>query len=305
MARIGIDLDGVCYDFVQAFRDHTGKTGPVSRWEFYKDWGIDTETFLKECRSALYAPDGMFSGGLPIPGSVTGVKTLVDAGHEIIFVTDRLSLGETALDRSQIRNNTAKWILRHFGRQNMSFTGDKGRAVKAFGIRFFLDDKPENFFATRDAGAKSYLFTADWNSHIDAPRVNTWGQFVEEVLKDTAIKAYAAPVASSGEVRVTSSTGGEKGQKDAQYGLIPTRPLRLLAELYGRGAQKYAERNWERGYDWRLSYDAAQRHMNLFWSGEDMDAETRVPHPVCAMFHMAALVEFLDTHPEFDTRSKR
>jgi len=108
----------------------------------------------------------------------------------------------------------------------------------------------------------------------------------------------------SDEVRITSATGGQKGSKLARFDLIPTKPLWLLAELYGEGAKKYADNNWRQGYDWSLSYAAAQRHMNSFWAGEDIDPEMGVPHTVCAMFHMMALTEYLTTHPEFDNRAK-
>lgn len=104
------------------------------------------------------------------------------------------------------------------------------------------------------------------------------------------------------EVRITSATGGQKGSKDARYDLIPAEPLRLLATLYGKGASKYEDRNWERGYDWSLSFAAAQRHMWQFWNGEDVDEEMGLPHPVAAMFHMMALTEFLTKHPDFDNR---
>jgi hypothetical protein len=105
-----------------------------------------------------------------------------------------------------------------------------------------------------------------------------------------------------GETRVTSSTGASKGTKDARYDLIPIPALDLLARLYGFGAKKYAAHNWRLGYDWSKSYAAAQRHMNAFWSGEDIDPETQVPHPINAVFHMFALATYLTEHPEFDDR---
>lgn len=44
------------------------------------------------------------------------------------------------------------------------------------------------------------------------------------------------------EVRVINAeTGGEKGSKLQRFDLIPSRPLELLAEHYGRGAQKYTK----------------------------------------------------------------
>lgn len=109
------------------------------------------------------------------------------------------------------------------------------------------------------------------------------------------------------------TTGGEKGQKLARFDLVPPRPLWALAEHYGKGARKYAERNWERGYSWSLSYQAAMRHLNKFWQGEDYEfepdptARILIPmdHLAAAAFHIFALMEFRLTHPELDNRPGR
>lgn len=104
------------------------------------------------------------------------------------------------------------------------------------------------------------------------------------------------------EVRTVSSTGGEKGQKLARFDLVPVGPLTELAKHYGRGAQKYADRNWEKGYEWSKNYAAAQRHLTAFWAGEDIDAETGTPHVIAAAWHCFALAEFMQVHKEFDDR---
>ena len=75
------------------------------------------------------------------------------------------------------------------------------------------------------------------------------------------------------ETKVTSKTGGTKGQKLARFDLIPVGPLKAVAEQFGRGAAKYEERNWERGYPWSLSYAAAMRHLTACWNGEDWDQD--------------------------------
>lgn len=105
-----------------------------------------------------------------------------------------------------------------------------------------------------------------------------------------------------GEVRVTSATGAEKGSKVERYDLIPAEPLRLLAQHYGRGSKKYADRNWEAGYDWSLSFAALMRHAWAFWGGEDIDPETGTPHIIASAWHCFALAEYMNTHPEFDNR---
>lgn len=101
---------------------------------------------------------------------------------------------------------------------------------------------------------------------------------------------------------MTSSTGGQKGSKDARFDLIPVGPLTEVAKLYGFGATKYADRNWEKGYDWSLSYAALMRHVTQFWSGEDVDQETNLSHLASVVFHALAMMEWSKTHPEFDDR---
>lgn len=107
----------------------------------------------------------------------------------------------------------------------------------------------------------------------------------------------------SEEIRIINeTTGGEKGSKLARFDLIPVGPLTLLAEHYGRGAQKYDANNWRRSYDWSLSYAALQRHATAWWGGEDNDPELGNSHLVAVAWHAFALLEFIQTHPELDDR---
>lgn len=95
------------------------------------------------------------------------------------------------------------------------------------------------------------------------------------------------------EMRVVDpKTGGEKGQKTAQFSLIPSLWLWELAVHYGIGARKYESRNWERGYDWGLSLDACQRHLHQWLNGERYDAETGSHHLIAAAWHLIALWYF-------------
>ncbi|ALY08731.1 hypothetical protein SEA_NAPOLEONB_44 [Arthrobacter phage NapoleonB] len=107
------------------------------------------------------------------------------------------------------------------------------------------------------------------------------------------------------EIRTTSSTGGEKGVKPERYDLIPVEAMAKVAQLYGFGAKKYAEHNWRKGYEWSKSYAAMQRHMNAFWSGEEIDPETGLPHLAAVVFHALALMTFMEEHRDFDDRYLR
>lgn len=109
-----------------------------------------------------------------------------------------------------------------------------------------------------------------------------------------------------GEVRVTNAdTGGQKGRKRARFDLLPADALRQVAEHYGIGAEKYEDRNWERGYEWSLSFGAMMRHAWAWWAGEDYDPETGSHHLAAVVFHALAGLTFMDTHPELDDRPLR
>lgn len=111
-------------------------------------------------------------------------------------------------------------------------------------------------------------------------------------------------IVESGEVRTTSSTGGQKGSKLARFDLIPPQQLWRLAEHYGKGAEKYGDDNYRHGYEWWKSIAALERHLNLFKQGEDYDEETGTLHIIAAAWHCITLAEYFDTHPEYDTRLK-
>ncbi|KQP62944.1 dATP/dGTP diphosphohydrolase domain-containing protein [Nocardioides sp. Leaf285] len=120
----------------------------------------------------------------------------------------------------------------------------------------------------------------------------------------------AARRSESGEVRITSATGGQKGQKEAAFDLIPAGVLRELAVLFGRGNLKYppgpdGTPNWKAGYPWSLTKAALDRHINTFWSREeDYDAEMGVKHVVNAIWHLIVLAWFMENRPEFDDRPR-
>jgi hypothetical protein len=103
--------------------------------------------------------------------------------------------------------------------------------------------------------------------------------------------------------RVHMKTGGQKEQRLARMDLLPPYPLWLVAEHYGKSAEKYPPGNWEKGFDWSLSYAAAMRHLVQFWAGESTDPETGSHHLAATIFHCMALMQYEQTHPELDDRS--
>ena len=87
--------------------------------------------------------------------------------------------------------------------------------------------------------------------------------------------------------------------------LIPPDVLIELGELYGVGAIKYGDRNWEKGLEWGRAYAAAQRHLNKWLSGEEYDREDGQHHLTAAIFGLFALRHYQINNIELDTRPAR
>lgn len=112
---------------------------------------------------------------------------------------------------------------------------------------------------------------------------------------------------SVGEVMTTSSTGGQKAGNDVRMSLPPVRELLEVAELYGKGAKKYSDHNWAKGYEWSKSYDAMMRHAMEWWAGNEFDegeGGTGQEHLDAVIFHALTLKYFRKHFPEFDDRFK-
>lgn len=74
-----------------------------------------------------------------------------------------------------------------------------------------------------------------------------------------------------------------------RYDLIPPEFLEATATILTYGAQKYADRNWERGMAWGRVFAALMRHLWAWWRGENVDPETGKSH----LWHAACGVAFL------------
>jgi len=85
---------------------------------------------------------------------------------------------------------------------------------------------------------------------------------------------------------------GHKGVKLARFDLLPWDALWKVAEHYGKGAEKYAARNWERGYEYSKIVGQIGRHLAAIASGELIDPENGSPHAAAIAFGALALIAF-------------
>lgn len=75
----------------------------------------------------------------------------------------------------------------------------------------------------------------------------------------------------------------------ARMDLIAPEFLTATADILTFGADKYAERNWEKGMSWGRCFGALMRHLWAWWAGDEKDAETGRSH----LHHAACCLMFL------------
>ena len=98
-------------------------------------------------------------------------------------------------------------------------------------------------------------------------------------------------------------SGLRYNQGKLRYDLVPSYAQEQYARVLTMGAEKYGDRNWEKGLLWMKGcMSSLERHVAAFKSGEDYDKESGLLHMAHVMTNAAFLVEFYKTHPELDDR---
>lgn len=76
--------------------------------------------------------------------------------------------------------------------------------------------------------------------------------------------------------------------------LVPPEMVMAFAQVAGKGAEKYPERNWEKGMAFSKVYAPLMRHLLKWWMLEDRDPETDLSHLKHVLWNAAALVTYLE-----------
>lgn len=89
------------------------------------------------------------------------------------------------------------------------------------------------------------------------------------------------------------SKGGVKiDTNKLRYDLLPWDAVSEIVKVHNHGAAKYEDRNWEGGMHYSRMWAAAIRHLVQFWSGEELDSKSGLPH----LAHAGCMVLFLLSH---------
>lgn len=190
MAVIGIDLDGVLFDFSARFADACRVRYGKPNTNIADNWNM-TNFGSKEELDNVWSDVRMtanFWETVPVePGVNRGLVQAVDALHTVYFPTARAHTIGRATGKQ-----TARAIHKNFDIQypTVFVSNEKGPMATALRYDYFIDDKPSNCIDIKNAlpNCKVFLRTLPHNEDfasfapLDIPRVSGFNEFAEIVL---------------------------------------------------------------------------------------------------------------------------
>lgn len=159
-----VDSDGVVYDwhgFMTPYLEEAfGK--PVERWDTWdmaEQMGVTKKEFYKVFDQAV--GDGCFRNGVAIPGAIEGLNTLIDAGHRVRIVTNKILSGVNKTHMAIV--DMVTWYTWHDLTDKVEFvlTGSKW-GKSGYPADVVIDDKPDLAWA-QGYPTVNILFDQPWN----------------------------------------------------------------------------------------------------------------------------------------------
>ena len=81
-------------------------------------------------------------------------------------------------------------------------------------------------------------------------------------------------------------------EQKPRFSLIPVDTLQAVIRVLELGAKKYGANNWQKCKEPKRYYDAAQRHLLAYASGETRDdesGESHLAHAICCVMFLSEL----------------
>lgn len=185
--RIGVDLDGVLYNWektarymLREYKGHSryGPMGfPTTSWNYIEEHaGTQDWNWLWKEGVEL----GLFRYGHVITGAQSAVRALREAGHAVEVVTHR---------PANAVPDTIAWLgLFQKPEAGVVFDGihilTNGQRKSTVGVEVLIDDKPSNIEDVVGHGKRGILFSQPWNTGAKPAgslRAKDWPHVVELV----------------------------------------------------------------------------------------------------------------------------
>lgn len=173
--RVGLDCDGVIYDFVSALRARIAKArhqpqhqlADPTCWEYWDEWSLTEKEWRTHFAAGVKDGDLFNRRSRPLDH---GAINVIYNTHSVHIVTDRPK-GAHGPTRDWLHKNRIRY-------DTLTFTSDKTTVP----TDVFLDDKPENVEALLAVGVDAVLLDRPWNRGPNANglhRVYNWREFIK------------------------------------------------------------------------------------------------------------------------------
>jgi 5'(3')-deoxyribonucleotidase len=173
----GVDLDGVCADFVGGLRPLAAEwlgrdleELPLEVSYGFPEWGLGGGQYEKLHRWAVLKRD-LFLNLPLIPGAAPTLRRLSEEGIHIRIITHRLYVERT---HQEATGQTVEWLDRFdIPYWDLCFMRDK----TAVGADLYIEDTPRNVHELSSGGADVILFSASSNREfVFSPRADNWDE---------------------------------------------------------------------------------------------------------------------------------
>ena len=199
---LGLDLDGVCGDYIIALRKVLAKKQGVEEESFtlettwnFPEWGLSKNQYLDLHEEAVIEHN-IFQNMPCVEGASEALWELSDSGVWIRIITHRLLVSGTHQTAAQ---DTAKWLDKNkIPYRELCFVGQK----TAVGADVYIDDSPTNITTLREDGKEVIVYDQFYNRDLPGPRAKNWKEALkiiqEMILKDKGRLATILPGIDAG-----------------------------------------------------------------------------------------------------------
>jgi len=182
---LGVDLDGVCADFIGALRPIAAEWLGVRVDELpekvtygFSEWKIERAGKYEDLHRFAVIQRDLFRNLNPIEGAPAVLRRLSARNIRIRLITHRLYI---KYFHQEAITQTTEWLEHHgIPYWDLCFMRDKA----AVGADLYIEDSPDHVQRLREDGHKTIVFTNSTNKDLPGPRADSWLEVESLVLKE-------------------------------------------------------------------------------------------------------------------------
>jgi len=182
---LGVDLDGVCADFIGALRPIAAEWLGVRIDEIPEkvtyglpEWKLERAGKYEDLHRFAVIQRDLFRNLNPIEGAPAVLRRLSARNIRIRLITHRLYI---KYFHQEAITQTTEWLEHHgIPYWDLCFMRDKA----AVGADLYIEDSPDHVQRLREDGHKTIVFTNSTNEGLAGPRADSWLEVEGLVLEE-------------------------------------------------------------------------------------------------------------------------